>query len=240
MRARRYRIVGTGIDIGDVDLICRIRESVRRAAFLQRVGEAVTMCVGLPKADCSPLSRDELVESAGLLDAVRHCELDAIIMPGSRSTSLPSRCVAEGCRAGDADDELFAVMLGAYPFRQLERKTYDDVVKMLADGFTTQQGKRGAHIHRDIITRQAACEGRPAIRVLNGGAIPTCSIYDVDRRTENDVRRYVERGLRDREHAGRRVPARQQLAWRIPWRGRKQGAGGGTRSEAALAALLAQ
>ncbi len=192
LKEGRYRaLVATaslelGIDIGDVDLVCQIGNPFSIAAFLQRVGRSGHHVGGLPKGRLFPLSRDELVESAGLLDAVRRSELDAIIMPEQPIDILAQQIVAEVSCDEIADDELFAVMLGAYPFRQLDRKTYDDVVKMLADGFTTRRGKRGAHIHRDIITgRLRAKKGARQYAILNGGAIPDLFDYDVVAEPEN-------------------------------------------------------
>ena len=175
-----------GIDIGDVDLVCQIGNPFSIAAFLQRVGRSGHQVGGLPKGRLFPLSRDELVESAGLLDAVRRSELDAIIMPEKPIDILAQQIVAEVACDEISEDELFAVMLGAYPFRALDRKTYDEVVKMLADGFTTRRGKRGAHIHRDIITgRLRAKKGARQNAILNGGAIPDLFDYDVIAEPEN-------------------------------------------------------
>ena len=192
LKEGRYRaLVATaslelGIDIGDVDLVCQIGNPFSIAAFLQRVGRSGHHVGGLPKGRLFPLSRDELVESAGLFDAVRRSELDAIIMPEKPIDILAQQIVAEVACEEIGEDELFAVMLGAYPFRQLDRKTYDEVVKMLADGFTTRRGKRGAHIHRDIITgRLRAKKGARQYAILNGGAIPDLFDYDVIAEPEN-------------------------------------------------------
>ncbi|MBV9583486.1 MAG: DEAD/DEAH box helicase, partial [Alphaproteobacteria bacterium] len=65
-----------GIDIGDVDLVCQIGSPRTIAAFLQRVGRSGHAVEGTPKGRLFPLSRDELVECAALLDAVRRGELD--------------------------------------------------------------------------------------------------------------------------------------------------------------------
>ena len=65
-----------GIDIGDVDLVCQIGSTRSIATFLQRVGRSGHAVGGLPKGRLFPLSRDDLVECAALLDAVRRGELD--------------------------------------------------------------------------------------------------------------------------------------------------------------------
>ncbi|MGE5801996.1 MAG: DNA glycosylase AlkZ-like family protein, partial [Gemmatimonadota bacterium] len=68
----------------------------------------------------------------------------------------------------------------AYPYRDLARKEFDDVVQMLAEGFTTRRGRRSAHIHYDGINRKL--KGRRGARlaaITSGGAIPDLGDYRV-------------------------------------------------------------
>src|SRR5215468_4332379 len=67
-----------GIDIGDVDLVCQLGSPRAIATFLQRAGRANHSVTGMPKARLFPLSRDELVECAAMLDAVTRGELDRV------------------------------------------------------------------------------------------------------------------------------------------------------------------
>ena len=81
-----------GIDIGDVDLVCQLGSPRSIASFLQRVGRSGHAVGGTPKGRLFPLSRDELVECAALLDSVRRGELDRLdACPSSRSTCWRSR-----------------------------------------------------------------------------------------------------------------------------------------------------
>src|SRR5438876_11143971 len=59
-----------GIDIGSIDLVCRLGPASSIATLLQRVGRAEHKRGGLPKGRIFPLSRDELVECAALLRCV--------------------------------------------------------------------------------------------------------------------------------------------------------------------------
>ncbi len=70
-----------GIDIGDVDLVCQIASPRSIATLLQRVGRSGHCLGGTPKGRLFPLSRDDLVECAALLAAVRRGELDRLRMP---------------------------------------------------------------------------------------------------------------------------------------------------------------
>ena len=70
-----------GIDIGEVDLVCQLGSPRSIAAFLQRVGRSGHAVGGTPKGRLFPLSRDELVECAALLDSVARGELDRLSHP---------------------------------------------------------------------------------------------------------------------------------------------------------------
>lgn len=175
-----------GIDIGDVDLVCQIANPFSIAAFLQRVGRSGHQVGGLPKGRLFPLSSDELVESVALFDAIRRNELDVIIMPECPLDILAQQVVAEVSTGEIPEAELYSVMLGAYPFRELKREDFDATVKMLSDGFTTRRGKRGANIHRDIITgRLRARKGARQNAIISGGSIPDLFDYDVIAEPEN-------------------------------------------------------
>src|SRR5207302_5499792 len=70
-----------GIDIGAVDLVCQIGSPHSIATFLQRVGRSGHTLEATPKGRLFPLSRDELVECAALLECTRGGELDRLILP---------------------------------------------------------------------------------------------------------------------------------------------------------------
>jgi ATP-dependent Lhr-like helicase len=84
-----------GIDIGDVDLVCQIGSTRSINAFLQRVGRAGHSVGGTSKGRLFPLSRDELVECAALLDAVRRGELDRLHIPQNALDVLAQQITAE-------------------------------------------------------------------------------------------------------------------------------------------------
>src|SRR5215469_7597334 len=70
-----------GIDIGEVDLVCQLASPRSIAAFLQRVGRSGHSVGGTPKGRLFPLSRDDLIECAALLDSVGRGELDRLAIP---------------------------------------------------------------------------------------------------------------------------------------------------------------
>lgn len=162
-----------GIDIGDVDLVCQLGSPKAIATFLQRVGRSGHAVGGLPKGRLFPLSRDDLVECTALLDAVRRQELDAIVMPRAPLDVLAQQIVAEVAAREWDEDALFACLTRAYPYGQLDRADFCAVVKMLAEGYTTRRGRRGAWLHRDgVHGRLRARRGAALAAVTCGGVIP--------------------------------------------------------------------
>src|SRR5579863_1402676 len=169
-----------GIDIGDVDLVCQLGSPRSIAALLQRVGRSGHSLGGTPKGRLFPLSRDDLIECAALLDCVRRGELDRLHLPAKPLDVLAQQIVAEVAAREWNLDELFAVLQGAYPYRELQRCELDDVIRMLADGFTTRRGRRGALIHYDAVNRNV--RGRRGARLTaltSGGTIPDTADYTV-------------------------------------------------------------
>ncbi|TCV92769.1 Lhr family ATP dependent helicase [Luteibacter rhizovicinus] len=169
-----------GIDIGDVDLVCQLASPRSIAAFLQRAGRAGHAVGGTPKARLFPSSRDDLVECTALLDCVRRGELDALIIPRQPLDVLAQQIVAEvACQEWD-EDALFDTVRRAWPYADLSRTTFDDVLRMLADGFTTRVGPRGAYVHRDAVNRRLrARRGARLTAVTSGGTIPDTGDYSV-------------------------------------------------------------
>jgi ATP-dependent Lhr-like helicase len=169
-----------GLDIGDVDLVCQLGSPRSIAAFLQRAGRAGHAVGGTPKARLFPQSRDELVECAALLDAIRRGELDALHVPPMPLDVLAQQVVAEtACRDWD-EDTLFELVRRAWPYAALPRERFDAVLRMLADGYTTRQGPRGAYIHRDAVHRQLReRRGARMTALTSGGTIPETGDYTV-------------------------------------------------------------
>ncbi|HKI06404.1 MAG TPA: DEAD/DEAH box helicase [Thermoanaerobaculia bacterium] len=172
-----------GIDIGSVDLVCQLGSTRSIATLLQRVGRSGHQLGGLPKGRLFPLTRDELVECTALVDAVRRGELDRLIIPERPLDILAQHIVAavaaepeEGLR----EDDLFALARRAWPFRGLERHDFDAVVEMLASGFATRRGRRGAYLHQDAVNGVLRPrKGARLTAMTSGGAIPDLADYQV-------------------------------------------------------------
>ena len=169
-----------GIDIGDVDLVCQIGSPRSIGLLLQRIGRSGHTVGGTPKGALYPLTRDELVECAALCQAIRRKNLDALSVRAWPLDVLAQQMVA-ACAAEDWDeDELFDLCARAYPYRELPRDRFDQVVESLSQGFASRQGRNGAHLHRDGVN--LILKGRRGARIAamtSGGAIPDNADYDV-------------------------------------------------------------
>jgi ATP-dependent helicase Lhr and Lhr-like helicase len=169
-----------GIDIGDVELVCQLGSPRSISTFLQRVGRANHSVTGVPKGRLFPGSRDELIECIALLDSVRRGELDRLSIPPHPLDVLAQQIVAELASREYGEDELFALVRRAWPYRNLERARFDAVVSMLAEGISTRRGRQGAYLHRDAVNRRL--RGRRGARltaITCGGAIPDNADYQV-------------------------------------------------------------
>ena len=201
-----------GIDIGDVDLVCQLGSPRSISAFLQRAGRARHQVGGVPKARLFPLSRDELVECAALLDAVKRGELDRLDdpAPAARRARAADRRRSRGRRL----DRSGAVRSRA------ERVP-------LCGAHARRLHGRGAHAGRGLhhASRPWRRVYPPRRRQRCAARAPRRAPHRADlRRRDSGHRRlrrhpgadqpargHGQRGLRRREPRGRHLPARQYV-----------------------------
>ncbi len=169
-----------GIDVGAVELVCQVGSTRSIAGVLQRVGRSGHTLGGLPKGRLFPTSRDELVECAAILDAVRRGELDRLRVPEKPLDVLAQQIVAAVSAEEWREDDLFALVRRAWPYRDLGRPEFDEIVGMLAQGFHTRRGRRSAYLHHDAVNgRLRPRRGARMTALTSGGAIPDTADYDV-------------------------------------------------------------
>ncbi|MEX2281625.1 MAG: DEAD/DEAH box helicase, partial [Gemmatimonadota bacterium] len=169
-----------GIDIGHVDLVCQVSSPHRIATLLQRVGRSGHTVGGLPKGRIFPLTRDDLLECTAMVRGVKDGELDRVIIPEKPLDVLAQQIVAESAAEEWDEDALFAMMKGAYPYRNLTRTEFDETVEMLARGYTTRRGRRAALVHHDAVNHKVrARKGSRLMALQSGGAIPEVFDYRV-------------------------------------------------------------
>ncbi|MEO7650070.1 MAG: helicase-related protein, partial [Bryobacteraceae bacterium] len=169
-----------GIDIGSVDLVCQIGSPRSMAVALQRIGRSGHWVGAMPKGRIFAFTRDDLIECAALVHGIRSGDLESIEIPKNSLDILAQQIVASAACEPWSENQLFDLVRGAYPYRDLERKDFDDVITMLSDGIATSRGRSGAHLHRDQVN--GIVRGRRGARlaaITSGGAIPEMADYAV-------------------------------------------------------------
>ncbi len=177
-----------GIDIGTVDLVCQIGSPRSIAVALQRVGRAGHWVGALPKGRLFATTRDELIECAALVRAIRRGELDRLEIPQNPLDILAQQIVAMAACEEFAEDDLFDLVRRAMPYRHLDRADFDAVVTMLSEGIAHSRGRSGAYLHRDQVNHRV--RGRRGARlaaITSGGAIPDTAQYQVIAEPEGTV-----------------------------------------------------
>ncbi|HLN06254.1 MAG TPA: DEAD/DEAH box helicase, partial [Acidimicrobiales bacterium] len=170
-----------GIDIGPVELVCQVGSPRSIATFLQRVGRSNHSRDGIPEGICYPMTRDELVECAALLAAVRSGRLDATCPPVAPLDILAQQIVAEVAAAEEWEEEpLYQLVRRAAPYASLSRQDFDSVVELASEGIPTGRGARMSYLHRDRVNGVLRPRrGARLAALTSGGAIAEVGDYRV-------------------------------------------------------------
>ncbi|MCY4110335.1 MAG: hypothetical protein OXF96_00155, partial [Chloroflexi bacterium] len=147
---------------------------------MQRIGRSGHALGLRPHGRLFPTTRDELIEAAALIRAVRAGRLDRINVPQAPRDVLAQQIVAESACEDWSERELFDLMRTAEPFADLARDDFDEIVEMLARGIGEGAGRSPPLIHRDRIN--GIVRGRRGARlaaITNGGTIPELGDYQV-------------------------------------------------------------
>jgi ATP-dependent Lhr-like helicase len=162
-----------GFDVGEIGLVLQVGATRSIATFLQRVGRAGHVLTRVPKGRLFPLTLDELVEGAALLRCVRQGLLDRTPQP-PRPLDILAQQVVAACAAETWDEgALFETLRRAWPYRDLTREEYEQVLGLHAQG-------RHALLHRDGVNGRVRATRRARLAaLLSGGAIPDTADYQV-------------------------------------------------------------
>jgi ATP-dependent helicase Lhr and Lhr-like helicase len=107
---------------------------------------------------------------------------DARHSTSNQSEHRPEHAADDQSKLNDGwdENELFALVKRAYPYRNLKRKTFDEVLEMLSEGIASQRGRRGAYLHHDRINRKLRPRrGARLAAITSGGAIPDNALFTV-------------------------------------------------------------
>jgi len=149
-----------GIDWGDVDLVIHIGAPKGASRLAQRIGRANHRLDEPSRAVLVPANRFEVLECRSALDANY---LGAQDTPPIRDGGLDVLCqhiLGMACAKPFDADALYAEVASAYPYRSLDRQTFDKAVDFVATGgYALRSYERYAKI----------CKGKDGLwRVANG------------------------------------------------------------------------
>jgi ATP-dependent Lhr-like helicase len=169
-----------GIDIGSIDLVCQINSPRAIGVGVQRVGRAGHWRGAIPKGRFFVTTRDDLVETAALLCAMQCGELDRLEIPDKPLDVLMQQIVAACAAEPWHEDALFGVLRRAYPYRDLTRAEFEELLCLLSDGIEVTRGRYGAYLLRDRVHGHLqARRGARVVAVSNGGTIPDTALFSV-------------------------------------------------------------
>lgn len=204
-----------GLDVGYIDLVIQIGSPRSIATFLQRVGRSGHALGKTPKGRLFALTRDELLESIGLLRAVSQGRLDTVPIPVAPLDILAQQVVAELACGEWNTDELFDTFRRAYSYRELARGDFDQVLKILSEGISANSGRGRVYLHHDLVRRRL--RARPGARlaaISSGGAIPEIASYRVVAEPERTVVGTLDEDFASESQAGE-IFLLGNTSWRI-------------------------
>ena len=169
-----------GIDIGTVDLVCQINTPRAIATAMQRVGRAGHWRGAIPKGRFFATTRDDLIEHAALIRAMRSGVLDRLEIPRKPADVLMQQIVAACAAEPWEERRLFDVFRRAQPYRDLEWEEFEEALSLLTEGIESSRGRYGAYLlHDRVHGRIQARRGARLAAVTNGGTIPETSLFAV-------------------------------------------------------------
>ncbi|HZT70837.1 MAG TPA: DEAD/DEAH box helicase [Terriglobia bacterium] len=204
-----------GIDIGTVDLVCQVSSPRSIAVALQRIGRAGHWRGAVPKGRLFAMTRDDLVECAAVVRAIRRGELDRLEIPSAPLDILAQQIVAMCACEEWKEDELYGLVRRAYPYRELSRRDFDEVVTMLSEGIATRCSRHTALLFRDRVNgRLRGRRGSRLAAITSGGAIPDSALFSVVSMPEGTVVGTVDEDFAVESMAGD-IMLLGNTSWRI-------------------------
>src|SRR5260370_505209 len=121
-----------------------------------------------------PGTRDQLVECAALVRGMRRGSLEVTGIPDWPLDVLAQQIVAMAACQDWPEDALYQLVTRAWPYRNLPRQAFAEVIEMHAEGVARRAGRaQGARLHRDGVNKVVkARRGSRLAAITSGGAIP--------------------------------------------------------------------
>ena len=188
-----------GIDWAAVDLVIQMGAPKGSSRMLQRIGRANHNLDEPSRAILVPGNRFEMLECRAAIDAIGEMTLDGDPPGPGALDVLCQHILGAACSGPFQADALYAEVIGAGPYRDLERKDFDDALEFVATGgYALQSENRYRRLRRTpdgsyvvALPIHARCYR------MNVGTIvaePTIKVK-LGRRTLGEVEEYFIEGL---------------------------------------------
>jgi ATP-dependent helicase Lhr and Lhr-like helicase len=170
-----------GIDMGAVDLVIQVESPKSVARGLQRIGRAGHELGAVSKGRIFPKFRADLLEAAVVAKQMRQGAIEETVIPRNPLDVLAQQIVAI-CADEEIDvGELHQLIRRAYPFAELSRVQFENVLDMLAGRYPSDEF---AELRPRIVWDRTGgvVRGRQAARrlaVTNAGTIPDRGLFGV-------------------------------------------------------------
>lgn len=123
-----------GIDIGTIDLVVMLSTPKGVSKALQRTGRAGHSIHEISRGLLMATNVNDLVECCATARLARRGHLDLVRIPQAPLDVLAQHLLSLGCLGEVSCDDAFALVRRAYPYRELSRADFDDVLDYLAGG----------------------------------------------------------------------------------------------------------
>lgn len=171
-----------GIDIGEIDLVILLGSPKSITRGLQRVGRSGHRLKDLIKGRFIVTDRDDLVECTLILKNGLEHHIDKVHMPRNCLDVLAQHIFGMAIEEPQHIEVIYSTIRRSYPFKNLDRKDFDSVIKYLAGKYAGLENRRVyAKIWFDTESGMIGKRGKMA-RVLymtNIGTIPDESYITV-------------------------------------------------------------
>jgi len=172
-----------GIDMGAVDLVLQVESPKSVTAGLQRIGRAGHNVGDVSKGRIFPKFRADLLECAVVARRMRDGDIETTVVPRNPLDVLAQQVVAmvatgdEGWKAS----ELHELVRRAYPYSDLSRELFDQVLDMLDGRYPSEEFSelRPRIVWDRVQDTIRARKGARQLAIVNAGTIPDRGLYGV-------------------------------------------------------------
>jgi ATP-dependent Lhr-like helicase len=122
-----------GIDIGSVELIVQVCSPGSTSQLLQRIGRSGHRLNLTSRGIIIPKTRGDLLGSAFFASEAKRFHIENIKVPRNCLDILAQQITSMACEGAASPDDMYDLIRHAYPYAELPRRQFEDVLRMLDD-----------------------------------------------------------------------------------------------------------